>query len=125
MGNILPHKLIQIEKVNEVGNLISFKITKQTHRCGNFGTHGDSIMLNIGNHKIFKLLSQLYPEVGGHNTLYVRGEIDRRDNNIITESIEYYNDVLKACEEYNKMFSKKDIIINEDGTFEEVICHHI
>ena len=105
-------KKIEIEEIRDSsGKIYSIRITKQTHRCNDFGENSN-IFFYIG----FSLSSYSDPEADfSQNNMFVRGSIIINDDReILVDSEERLETIKRTINAYNKHFANCDDCIERN-----------
>ena len=91
-------KILEIEVVKATSETITIRITKQSHRCSEFGA--GEYRFNTPKSPI-EIRSDCEPDFVCDDVLYVCGEYSSEDNNIIEIPSSNFLYVLTAIEAYN------------------------
>lgn len=136
MQIIIPKRHIELKIISKEDDIITFCISKQSHRCDSFNPAGNSkytrgatnvytlACIDLKKSRTFItpkskyiLTSYCFPQVGdGINLLYVRGEDESSDDDKLQVTKEHFDEIEKAVNEYNRTF-EKDIVIEEGAMY--------
>lgn len=94
---------IELAVDNAEGDLVTFRITEQTHRCEDFTPNGCGFRSRSG----YTMVSMSCPEFKKATCkLYVRGMNSGADNYQVTVSLSHFAKIMEAVTEYNETDGK-------------------
>lgn len=89
---------IELAVIKVDGDLVTFRIAEQTHRCGDFTPKGQKFKSRSG----YRLESESCPGAPVRvSCLFVRGWLSRRDDAEVTAPLEAFARIMEAITEYN------------------------
>ena len=123
---------IELAVVKVDGDKVTFKISEQTHRCGDFAPKGPAFRSSSG----YCLISEACPVAGACiDGLFVRGWLRLKDDAEVTAPLDTFARIMEAITEYNetegkgyeKLWPKNGdnyFFINSDSTISAIHYTH-